>query len=205
MSMYKASVPVFAQMLTNLSAILDKAAAHAAAKRFDSANFLGMRLIADMLPFNRQVQIACDTAKGAVGRLAGVEIPKHEDTEQTFQELKARIAKTINERYPSTAHASDPGAVVLCQPASDPNKSVTQFLAEVGLLEIKPDQPARVIINERTGTVVAGDGIGFVVEDFGCHELLSVVDQDETIDAAGDQPAMMLDGERPFVFHVQSP
>ena len=55
------------------------------------------------------------------------------------------------------------------------------------------------------GTVVAGDGIGFVVEDFGCHELLSVVDQDETIDAAGDQPAMMLDGERPFVFHVQSP
>src|SRR4029077_13000767 len=49
----------------------------------------------DMFPLTRQVQIACDTAKGAVARLAGIEIPKHEDTEQTFDELKARIAKTL--------------------------------------------------------------------------------------------------------------
>ena len=54
------------------------------------------RLFPDMFPFTRQVQIACDTAKGAVARLAGVDIPKHEDTEQTFAELKARIAKTID-------------------------------------------------------------------------------------------------------------
>jgi flagellar P-ring protein precursor FlgI len=69
------------------------------------------------------------------------------------------IAKTINDRYPGTALASDPGAVILCQPAADPHKTVTQFLAEVGLLEIRPDQPARVVINERTGTVVAGEHV----------------------------------------------
>jgi hypothetical protein len=48
-----------------------------------------------MFPMGRQVQAACDTAKGAVARLAGVAVPAHEDTEQTFEELKARIAKTI--------------------------------------------------------------------------------------------------------------
>ena len=68
------------------------------------------------------------------------------------------IAKTINERYPNTAVAADPGAVVLCQPA-DPRVSVTQFIAETGLLEVRPDQPARVVINERTGTVVAGEHV----------------------------------------------
>lgn len=96
MSMYKASVPVFVQMLTNLSGILDKAAAHAAAKRFDSANFLSMRLIADMLPFARQVQIACDHAKRATARLAGVEPPKHPDEEKSLDELRARIASVID-------------------------------------------------------------------------------------------------------------
>jgi flagellar P-ring protein precursor FlgI len=68
------------------------------------------------------------------------------------------IAKTINERYPNTAVASDPGAVTLCRPA-DPMKTPTQFIAEVGLLEVKPDQPARIVINERTGTVVAGEHV----------------------------------------------
>jgi flagellar P-ring protein precursor FlgI len=68
------------------------------------------------------------------------------------------IAKTINERYPNTAVATDPGAVVLCQPP-DPCKTPTQFLAEVGLLEVRPDVPARVVINERTGTVVAGEHV----------------------------------------------
>ncbi len=96
MSMYHASVPVFVQMLTNLSAILDKAAAHAEAKKFDSANFLGMRLIADMLPLARQVQIACDHAKRATARLAGVEPPKHPDEEKSIDELKARIASVLD-------------------------------------------------------------------------------------------------------------
>jgi hypothetical protein len=95
-SMYQASAPRFAHALANLSAILDKAQAHAEAKKIDAAVPGGLRLIADMFPLARQVQIACDTAKGAVARLAGVEIPKHEDTEQTIPELKARIAKTLD-------------------------------------------------------------------------------------------------------------
>ena len=95
-SMYQASAPRFANALTNLSAILDKAQAHAEAKKIDPAVLGSLRLIADMFPLSRQVQIACDTAKGAVARLAGVEIPKHEDTEQTIPELRARIAKTLD-------------------------------------------------------------------------------------------------------------
>lgn len=94
-SMYDASVPRFAAMLRNLSAILDKAQAHADARGIDPLNFTQARLFPDMLPFTRQVQIACDTAKGAAARLAGIENPKHEDTEKTFAELKARIAKTL--------------------------------------------------------------------------------------------------------------
>jgi flagellar P-ring protein precursor FlgI len=68
------------------------------------------------------------------------------------------IAKSINERYPSTATATDAGGVLLCPPA-DPTKTPTQFLAEVGLLYVRPDIPARIIINERTGTIVAGENV----------------------------------------------
>jgi hypothetical protein len=83
-------------MLTNLSAFLDKAQAHVEARKIDPAALTEARLFPDMFPLKRQVQVACDTAKGAVARLAGVEVPKHEDTEQTLAELKARIAKTID-------------------------------------------------------------------------------------------------------------
>jgi hypothetical protein len=95
-SMYDFSIPALTRGLTNLSAILDKAAAHAAAKKFDAAALAQARLFPDMHPLVRQVQIACDTAKGAAGRLAGIEVPKHEDNEATFAELKARIAKTLD-------------------------------------------------------------------------------------------------------------
>jgi uncharacterized protein len=95
-SMYEISIPVLTRGLTNLSAILDKAAAHATTKKFDSAVLAQARLFPDMYPLLRQVQIACDTAKGAAARLAGIEVPKHEDTEVTFAELKARIAKTVD-------------------------------------------------------------------------------------------------------------
>lgn len=95
-SMYQASAPRFANILTNLSAILDKAQAHAETRKIDPAVLMGCRLFPDMFPLVRQVQIASDTAKGSVARLAGAEIPKYEDTEQTFAELKARIAKTID-------------------------------------------------------------------------------------------------------------
>ncbi|MGH8689947.1 MAG: DUF1993 domain-containing protein [Burkholderiales bacterium] len=94
-TMHQASAPRFAHALRNLSAILDKAQAWAEARKIDPKVPGGLRLIADMFPLSRQVQIACDTAKGAVARLAGVEIPRHEDTEQTIPELKARIARTI--------------------------------------------------------------------------------------------------------------
>lgn len=95
-SMYQVSVPVFIKTLGNLSAILDKAAAFAAAKKVDHSVLLAYRLAPDMLPMVRQVQIACDFAKGATSRLAGVEVPSWEDNEKTIDDLKARIAKTID-------------------------------------------------------------------------------------------------------------
>ena len=94
-SMYQASVPRFANILGNLSAILDKAQAHADAKKIDGTVLTGSRLFPDMFPMNRQVQIACDTAEGVVARLAGVAIPSHDDSEKTLAELKARIAGAI--------------------------------------------------------------------------------------------------------------
>src|SRR5450631_4566328 len=95
-SIYDISIPALSRGLSNMSAILDKAAAHAAAKKYDSVVLTQLRLYPDMHPLVRQVQIACDTAKGAAGRLAGVEIPKHDDTEATLDELKQRLAKTAD-------------------------------------------------------------------------------------------------------------
>lgn len=95
LSMYEASAPRFVGMLRNLDAILAKAQIHAVAKKIDPAVFIGARLFPDMLPMVKQVQIATDHAKGAVARLAGMEVPRFEDTEQSFEELRARIAKTI--------------------------------------------------------------------------------------------------------------
>lgn len=95
-SMYEASVPVFKQILTSLSAILEKAEAHAAEKKIDPPALLQARLYPDMFPLLRQVQVACDFAKGASARLAGVEVPRYDDTEQTFAELRARIATTLD-------------------------------------------------------------------------------------------------------------
>jgi hypothetical protein len=94
-SMYAISVPVFVRMLGNLSAILEKAAAHAESKKFDPSVLLGSRLYPDMFPLIKQVQIAGDFAKGAVARLAGQEPPKYEDTETTIADLGVRLAKTI--------------------------------------------------------------------------------------------------------------
>ena len=94
-SMYLVSAPRFINTLNNLSGILDKAQAHVEATKIDSAALTTFRLFPNMFTLARQVQIASDTAKGAVARLAGVDIPVYEDTEQTLAELKARIAKTI--------------------------------------------------------------------------------------------------------------
>lgn len=95
LTMHSASVPVFVRMLNNLLRWLDKAQAHAEQRGFDSANYLGLRLAPDMLALGRQIQIASDAAKGCVSRLAGVEVPKWPDTESTFDELRARVQRTI--------------------------------------------------------------------------------------------------------------
>ncbi len=95
-SMYQASIPVLVRGLTNLQAILGKAQAHAAEKQIDPSVFTSARLFPDMLPLVRQVYIASDTAKGCAARLAGVDAPKYDDVELTFDELDARIQKTID-------------------------------------------------------------------------------------------------------------
>jgi hypothetical protein len=95
-SLYDVSIPALARGLTNLSALLDKAGAHAVAKKFDPLVLLQARLYPDMHPLIGQVQIACDTAKAAAARLAAVDVPKHEDVEATLEDLKQRIAKTLD-------------------------------------------------------------------------------------------------------------
>lgn len=95
-SMHSSTVPVFVRNLNNLLAWLDKAQAHAEARKFDTAVYLQLRLAPDMLPFVKQIQIASDTAKGCVSRLAGVDIPSWPDTEATLDELRARIRQTLD-------------------------------------------------------------------------------------------------------------
>ena len=95
LSMYQAGIPVAIRFLNNLSAIIDKAAAHCAARNIEQSILVNFRLAPDMLPFSRQVQIASDIVKGGAARLAGVEVPSYADTEVSFDDLKARIAKTV--------------------------------------------------------------------------------------------------------------
>jgi hypothetical protein len=95
-TMYSALVPALDRALTALDAILDKAAAYAAERKIDPAVLTSARLAPDMHPLSRQVQLLSDTAKGACARLAGLDVPSFADTETTFPELKARIAKTLD-------------------------------------------------------------------------------------------------------------
>ena len=95
-SLYQVSIPVFIRILSNLSTLLDKGAAHAEAKKYDPSVLVNARLAPDMFPLARQVQVASDSAKGLAARLAGVEVPSWPDEEKTIPELQARIAKTID-------------------------------------------------------------------------------------------------------------
>jgi len=95
-TMHSASVPVFVRILNAMLGWLDKAQAHAEARKFSPDNYLTLRLAPDMLPLVKQIQIAADAAKGCAARLAGVEIPKFDDNESTLDELRARIRKTID-------------------------------------------------------------------------------------------------------------
>ena len=94
-TMYDASITVLERMLRNLSSILDKAAAHASARKIDPAVLLAMRLSPDMFPLIRQVQAATDFGKAIASRLSGREPPKWDDTEKTFDDLKLRIDRTL--------------------------------------------------------------------------------------------------------------
>ena len=94
-SMSQTALPTFELGLNALTTILDKAEAHAAAKKFDSAVLLGSRLAPDMFALTRQVQVVTDQAKNGTARLAGVEPPRFEDNETTIEQLKARVAKTV--------------------------------------------------------------------------------------------------------------
>jgi hypothetical protein len=94
-SMYGACVPALRQMLVNMLAWIDKADAHAQARRFPADNYLGLRLAPDMLPFASQIRIACDTAKRGVARLTGLEMPVHADDETTLAQLRARIESVV--------------------------------------------------------------------------------------------------------------
>jgi len=95
-SVHAVSVDLLANTLANLSHVLEKGHADATTRKFDPAVLLGARLAPDMFPLTRQVQIASDTCKYGVARLAGIEAPKFEDKEQTFEELRTRIARTID-------------------------------------------------------------------------------------------------------------
>ena len=95
LSMYDACIPTFVQILSCQTAILDKAAAHAEARKIDPAVLLNARLFPDMFPFKKQVQVMTDFANRACARLSENEIPSHPDTEESFGELKERVSKTI--------------------------------------------------------------------------------------------------------------
>ena len=96
LTMHSSSAPAFLRVLNNMLAWLDKAQAHAEARKFDVNNYLGLRLAPDMLPFTRQIQIATDGVKGCMARLSSQDVPKWDDTEATMDELRARIRKTID-------------------------------------------------------------------------------------------------------------
>jgi hypothetical protein len=124
-SMHSASAPIFARTLGNMLNWFDKAEAHAAARKFDPTVLLAARLAPDMLPFTKQVQIACDSAKFGIARLAGVEAPKLEDNEASFADLRSRVRKTIDyvNSVPAAQIDGSEGREVLVPTRSgEPNK-----------------------------------------------------------------------------------
>lgn len=131
LSMYEASVPALTRMLENLSGILAKGAAQVEAHELDASALTTFRLYPDMFPLTRQVQIATDTAKGCVARLAGVEPPPYEDTETTFEQLHERIEKTlayVKSFEPAQIDGSEDREIVLKSRAGDRRFSGKQYL-----------------------------------------------------------------------------
>lgn len=116
LTMYQASIPALIRGLSNLSAILNKAAAHAETKGIAPEVLITARLYPDMFALTRQVQSVSDGAKGCAARLAGIEVPSFPDTETSFPELQERIAKTIaflNSVTPEQINGSEEREVLL--------------------------------------------------------------------------------------------
>ncbi len=132
-SMYTSSVPVFKRQLGALVHWLDKAEAHARARQFDPSNYLQLRLAPDMLAFVWQIRIAGDTAKGCVARLAAIEAPKYEDDETCFDELRARLRRTLDfvgSVGPQAIEGSDAREITLVMRNREPLKFSGQFYLE---------------------------------------------------------------------------
>jgi hypothetical protein len=135
-TLYSLSIPVLRKYLTNLSAILDKAAAYAEERKIDPAALLDARLYPDMLSFTRQVQLASDFAKGAASRLAGEAPPKFDDVEVGFTQLKERIARTItllDSARPERIDGSEERQIELKSPTRTLRFSGLEFLTQFSL------------------------------------------------------------------------
>jgi len=131
LSLFDASIPTFLHTLHNLKNILEKGIAHAEARKFDPNVLATLRLYPDMLPLNRQVQIASDAAKGAAARLSGTEPPKFEDDETTMAELIQRVAKTIDYLQsfkPEQFAGAETRVITIKSPRNTFNFTATDFL-----------------------------------------------------------------------------
>ena len=132
LSLYDASIPVYLQMLRNLSAIMDKAEAQGG----DLADYKEARLAPDMHPFSRQIQMVSDAAKGGAARLAGVAPPSMPETETTWAELKERLAKTIDfvsSIKPEQVNGDENRTVELPLPGRTMTFTAKDFLFNFGL------------------------------------------------------------------------
>jgi hypothetical protein len=166
LSMYQASVPAFLTMLKSLSAILDKSEGYAAEHKIDPEVMLSWRLAPDMFPFTRQLQIAADFAKGTTARLAGAEVPKYVDNENSFAELKARIAKTVKfvEGFsPKDIDGSEGRDITLSVGGQDMHFKGEPYLVQFALPNFYFHATAAYVILRRCGVDLGkGDFLGMI-------------------------------------------
>ncbi len=136
-SLYTASVPVFKQLLGGLDDVLVKAQAHADQKKIEPGALIQARLFPDMFPLAKQVQIACDFARGVTARLAGTEVPSNEDKEQTFDELRALIGRTLAfvDGFDEASFAGGAQREIVLRPGTPKEKrlSAERYLLNYGL------------------------------------------------------------------------
>jgi len=137
LSLYDASIPVFKQMLGGMDDVLAKAQAHAAAKKIEPAVLIQARLYPDMFPLGKQVQIACDFARGVSARLAGSDVPAYDDKEQTFDELRGLIAKSLAfvSGFDATQFAGSVQREIVLRPGTPKEKRLSgeKYLLAYGL------------------------------------------------------------------------